>query len=93
MFKKKEEDPETKRKKDILFSKVKPILAKQLEVDEDKITPSSGIVEDLGADSLDSVEIVMALEDEFGIEIPDEDAEKMNTIDDILTYLSEKVNL
>lgn len=93
MFKKKEEDPETKRKKDILFSKVKPILAKQLEVDESKITPSSGIVEDLGADSLDSVEMVMALEDEFGIEIPDEDAEKMNTIDDILTYLSEKVNL
>ena len=93
MFKKKEEDPETKRKKDVLFSKVKPILAKQLEVDESKITPSSGIVEDLGADSLDSVEIVMALEDEFSVEIPDEDAEKMNTIDDILTYLSEKVNL
>lgn len=92
MFKKKEEDSETKRKKDILFSKVKPILAKQLEADENKITPSSDIVEDLGADSLDSVEIVMAIEDEFGIEIPDEDAEKMKTIDDILTYLSEKIN-
>lgn len=93
MFKKKEEDPETKRKKDMLFSKVKPILAQQLEVDENKIIPTSDIVEDLGADSLDSVEIIMALEDEFGIEIPDEDAEKMKIIDDILTYLSEKVNL
>ena len=73
--------------------KVKSIIAEQLGVKAEEVTPEASFIDDLGADSLDTVELVMALEEEFGIEIPDEDAEKMNTIDDILTYLSEKVNL
>ena len=73
--------------------KVKSIIAEQLGVKPEEVTPEASFVDDLGADSLDTVELVMALEEEFGIEIPDEDAEKMKIIDDVLTYLSGKVNL
>lgn len=76
--------------KEEIFIKVKSIIAKQLGVDETKITPQSKISDDLGADSLDATELVMALEEEFNIEILDEAAEKMSTVNDIITYL-EKV--
>jgi acyl carrier protein len=71
--------------------RVKQIIAEKLGVGEDKITPQSSFVDDLGADSLDQVELIMALEDEFDIEIPDEDAEKMKTVKDALDYLDSKL--
>jgi acyl carrier protein len=71
--------------------RVKQIIAEKLGVGEDKITPQSSFVDDLGADSLDQVELIMALEDEFDIEIPDEDAEKMKTVKDALEYLDSKL--
>jgi acyl carrier protein len=70
-----------------LEDKVKKIIADQLSVSEDQITPKSDFVADLGADSLDTVELVMALEEEFEIDIPDEEAEKIKTFQDILDYI------
>jgi acyl carrier protein len=67
--------------------KVKQILVEQLGIDEAEATPEASIVDDLGADSLDTVEIVMACEEEFGIEIPDADAEKVTRVSDIVTYV------
>ena len=67
--------------------KVKEIIAKELEVDVKQMTPDAKFIEDLGADSLDIVELVMALEEEFGIEIPDEDADKLKTVGDAMNYL------
>lgn len=72
-------------------SKVKQIIAEKLGVSEDKISPTASFVDDLGADSLDQVELIMAFEDAFEVEIPDEDAEKMRTVKDALEYLSSKV--
>ncbi len=72
-------------------SKMKQIIAEKLGVSEDKVTPQASFVDDLGADSLDQVELIMALEDEFNIEIPDEDAEKIRTVKDALDYLDAKV--
>lgn len=69
--------------------RVKKIVADQLGVKEEEITMEASFVDDLGADSLDTVELVMALEDEFGIEIPDEDAEKIETIQDAINYINE----
>jgi len=70
--------------------KVKSIIASQLGVNENEIKQESSFVEDLGADSLDTVELVMALEEEFGIEIPDEDAEKMTTVGEAVKYIEGK---
>jgi acyl carrier protein len=70
--------------------RVKKIIAEQLGVEEDEVTPEASFVEDLGADSLDTVELVMALEEEFEIEIPDEDAEKILTVGKALDYIKEK---
>lgn len=70
-----------------LEDKVKKIIAEQLSVSEDQITPEASFVEDLGADSLDTVELVMALEEEFEIDIPDEEAEKIVTFQDVLNYI------
>ena len=70
--------------------KVKAIIAEQLGVKEEEVTPQASFIDDLGADSLDTVELVMALEEEFGIEIPDEDAEKMSTVADAIKYIEEK---
>ena len=67
------------------------IIAKQLSVNEDNVTPDASFMEDLGADSLDTVELVMALEEEFDLEIPDSDAEKIQTVQDALNYLDEHV--
>ena len=67
------------------------IIARQLGVDADNVTPDASFMEDLGADSLDTVELVMALEEEFDIEIPDSDAEKITTVQDALSYLDEHV--
>jgi acyl carrier protein len=67
--------------------KVKEIIAKELEVGVQQLTPEAKFIEDLGADSLDIVELVMALEEEFQLDIPDEDAEKMKTVGDAMNYL------
>ena len=67
--------------------KVVDIIANQLGVDKEQITPGANVIDDLGADSLDIVELVMALEESFDLEIPDEDAEKIRTVQDILSYL------
>ena len=70
--------------------KVKSIIAEQLGVKTEEVTDSASFVDDLGADSLDTVELVMALEEEFGIEIPDEDAEKMTNVGEAVRYVEEK---
>jgi len=69
--------------------RVKQIIVEQLGVDEAEVTPSASFVDDLGADSLDTVELVMAFEEAFEIEIPDEDAEKIRTVQDAVTYIDE----
>ncbi|HEX3203302.1 MAG TPA: acyl carrier protein [Nitrospiraceae bacterium] len=71
--------------------RVKKIIAEQLGVDEDEVVPEASFVDDLGADSLDTVELVMAFEEEFDIEIPDEDAEKILTVGKAMEYIKEKV--
>lgn len=71
-------------------AKVKQIISEKLGVSEDKVTPQASFVDDLGADSLDQVELIMALEDEFDIEIPDEDTEKLKTVKDALDYIDSK---
>ena len=68
--------------------KVKNIIADQLGVGEDEIKPTSSFIEDLGADSLDIVELVMAMEEEFEVEIPDDEAEKIKTVQDAVTFIS-----
>jgi len=70
--------------------KIKTIIADQLGVKFEEITPGSSFVDDLGADSLDTVELIMALEEEFEIDIPDEDAEKIKTVGDIIKYIEDK---
>ena len=70
--------------------KIKQIIADQLGVKKEEVVDSAKFVDDLGADSLDTVELVMALEEEFGIEIPDEEAEKLITVGDALRYIEEK---
>ena len=70
---------------------IKKIIAEQLGVDEDEVVPEASFVDDLGADSLDTVELVMAFEEEFDIEIPDEDAEKILTVGRAMDYIKEKI--
>ena len=72
------------------FEKIKQIIVDQLGVDDSEVTMEASFIDDLGADSLDTVELVMALEEEFGIEIPDEDAEKIVTVSDIIKYIESK---
>ncbi|RLB04207.1 MAG: acyl carrier protein [Deltaproteobacteria bacterium] len=74
-----------------LEEKVKELIVQQLGVSESEVVPEAKFVDDLGADSLDLVELVMALEDEYGIEIPDEDAEKIVTVGDAIKYIQERI--
>ena len=73
----------------MVFEKVRTILVDQLDVEEEKVTLEASITEDLGADSLDVVDLVMSLEDEFGVEIPDDPVENIKTVGDIVKYIEE----
>lgn len=75
----------------MVFEKVKSIISEQLGVEEEEITMESSFIDDLGADSLDIVELIMALETEFDIEIPDEDAEKVTSVGDVVEYIKSHV--
>ena len=74
---------------DDISERVKDLVVEQLGVSQDQVNPQASFIDDLGADSLDTVELVMAFEEEFGIDIPDEDAEKMVTVVDAIKYLEE----
>ena len=73
-----------------MLEKIKSIVADQLGVDEDQVTEDASFIDDLGADSLDTVELIMAFEEEFDVEIPDEDAQKINTVKDVIEYIESK---
>ncbi|MCQ2354471.1 MAG: acyl carrier protein [Clostridia bacterium] len=73
-----------------MFESVKKLLAKQLRISEDKITPASKIKDDLGADSLDILQLLMTIEEDYGIVIPDEELVSFNTVSDIVTYLENR---
>jgi len=73
-----------------VFERVKKIIVEQLGVEEDEVTMEASFIDDLGADSLDIVELIMAFEEEFELEIPDEDAEKIRTVGDAVNYIQEK---
>ena len=69
--------------------KVKDIIVERLDVNPDQVTPDAKFIEDLGADSLDTVELVMALEENFGLDIPDEEAEKLQSVGDVIKYIED----
>ena len=71
----------------MVFEKIRDILCEQLDLSEDAVTPDSSVVDDLGADSLDVVDLIMTLEDEFNIEIPDEEIENIKVVDDLVKYI------
>jgi acyl carrier protein len=73
-----------------IAERVKGIIVEQLGVSLEEVTPQASFIEDLGADSLDIVELIMALEEEYDMEIPDEDAEKIQTVDDVISYIQSK---
>lgn len=75
----------------MVFEKVRTLLVGQLGVDEDKVTMEASISDDLGADSLDVVDLIMSLEEEFDVEIPDEDVENMKTVGDVVKYIEAKL--
>ena len=75
----------------MVFEKVRAIVAKTLNVEEDKITLETNLVEDLGADSLDAVDLIMSLEEEFGMEIDDDSAQQSKTIGDLVAYIEKRV--
>lgn len=77
---------------DNIFERVQEIVVQQLGVDKNKVTLNANFANDLGADSLDTVELVMAIEEEFSIEIPDEDAEKIATLDQAIQFIQQAVN-
>ena len=79
------------KEKPNVAEKIKQIVSEQLGVDEGEVTPTASFVDDLGADSLDTVELVMAFEEAFDIEIPDEDAENIRTVKDAITYVENKL--
>ncbi|AVQ30238.1 MULTISPECIES: acyl carrier protein [Fusobacterium] len=73
-----------------MLDKIREIVVEQLGVDAEQVTPEANFVEDLGADSLDTVELIMAFEEEFDVEIPDTDAEKIKTVQDVMDYIESK---
>ena len=73
-----------------MLEKIKSIVSDQLGVDEDQVTEDASFIDDLGADSLDTVELIMAFEEEFDVEIPDEDAQKIKTVKDVIEYIESK---
>ncbi|MCH7921736.1 MAG: acyl carrier protein [Nitrospinae bacterium] len=73
-----------------LDQRVKEIIVEQLGVEEDEVTPKASFIDDLGADSLDTVELIMAFEEEFDVEIPDEEAEKIVTVQDAISYVKQQ---
>lgn len=75
-----------------IFQRLKKIVVDQLAVQEEEVTLEANFANDLGADSLDTVELVMAIEEEFGIEIPDQDAEKISTLNQAIQFIEEKIN-
>lgn len=75
----------------MVFEKVRKILSRQFSVDESNITLQTNIAEDLGADSLDVIDILMSVEDEFSIEVPDEDAEKVKTVSQMVSYIKDRI--
>lgn len=75
----------------MVFDKVKEIICDQLDIEEDKITMESDIIEDFDADSLDVVDLIMSLEDEYGIELPDEEVESIKTVGDIVRYIEDHI--
>ncbi|MDR2178853.1 MAG: acyl carrier protein [Synergistaceae bacterium] len=80
-------------KKEEVLSRLKEIIVDRLDVEEDQIVPEASFVEDLGADSLDIVELIMGIEEEFDIEIPDEDAEKLTSVGEAMNYTLNKIGL
>jgi acyl carrier protein len=82
---------EERMERDELLKKIKAIVSDKLSIGEDQITEEASFIDDLGADSLDTVELVMALEDEFDMDIPDEEAEKLTTVGKAMDYVLEKV--
>jgi acyl carrier protein len=80
-------------KKEEVLSRLKEIIVERLDVEEDQIVPEASFVEDLGADSLDIVELIMGIEEEFDIEIPDEDAEKLTSVGEAMNYTLGKIGL
>jgi len=73
-----------------MLDKIKEVVVDQLGVDAEQVTPAANFVDDLGADSLDTVELIMAFEEEFDVEIPDTDAEKIKTVQDVINYIESK---
>ena len=80
-------------KKEEVLSRLKEIIVDRLDVEEDQIVPEASFVEDLGADSLDIVELIMGIEEEFDIEIPDEDAEKLTSVGEAMNYTLSKIGV
>lgn len=74
-----------------MFEKIKNIIVEQLGIDESKVTPDASFIDDLGADSLDMVELIMAIEEEFEIEVPEEEAENIVTVSDAMNYIGSKI--
>lgn len=91
LFFRKKKDEKLEQKKQEILLKVRPILSDLLDVSEGKVIPAARLIEDLGADSLDAIEITMGLEEAFDIEISDEDIERMETVDDVITYLARHI--
>lgn len=83
-------DKEHKNMSADVLAKVQAVVSEKLDVDASKVTPEASFANDLGADSLDVVELVMALEEEFTVEIPDEEAEKLQTVQDVVNYINTK---